>query len=155
MMAEFVINSGFASEAQRRQALGLFAAGSEYLKDMAITLANSPARTGIRYGVRKGSGGTQLYKLPIGPSRKSVRIHVASAPGEPPALLTGDLRRRRGASGEMNGPEMSIKFGSSVPYAHRLEMGGGAIAPRPAWAPTMQENFDTYMKRFTETFRRG
>lgn len=139
-MAAFVLDGKFLTEVQNRQRKGLTAAGNQYLKLMAETLSNSPARHGRKYVVTKGG-----------------RIHVASAPGEPPALLTGDLRRRRASRlGTDNGTQdLRMEFGSSVPYARRLELGGGAIEPRPAWGVTMERSFPVLMQVFTETFRRG
>lgn len=77
--------------------------------------------------VLRGKRGGRLYRR-AGYKRR----YRASAPGEPPALRTGTLRRswRPIQSGE-HGLDAAIE--SSVPYADYMENGtpGGKIAPRP------------------------
>lgn len=157
-MAAFVLDGKFLTEVQNRQRKGLTAAGLEYLKLMAQTWSR-PGH-GIRY--EKVNGGTSLRALPIGPSKKSVKIHVASAPGEPPAILTGRLMKSTAQRiGAEAGGDLRAEFGASkVPYAHRLEKGGTdkrgvTIAPRPAWEPTMKASFPVLMEYFAGAFRRG
>lgn len=157
-MAEFKLNGRFLTDVENRSRKALTAAGQAYLGQMAQTLSNTPARSGRSY---------QFYKGHLSPIPKSGkvhgRVHVASAPGEPPALLTGDLRRRRGSRlGEDRG-DLVMEFGSSVPYARRLEEGDddhaayyGVIEARPAWRPTMEQSFKPLlMPTYAETFRRG
>ena len=146
-MAEFKLDPKFLTEVERRQQRGLFAAGEEYLKDMAETLSNDEARHGIEYEFRKAS----LRKIPKHPRiPRRIRIHRASAPGEAPAMLTGDLRKRRAWRIGRSATDRSIamQFGSNVPYAGILEKGMN----RPAWAPTMEEGMKRYMRRFAEVF---
>ena len=76
--------------------------------------------------VLRGQRSGRVYRKPSGGTYR------ASAPGEPPALRTGTLRRswRPIQSGE-HGLDAAIE--SSVPYADYMENGtpGGKIAPRP------------------------
>lgn len=78
-------------------------------------------------------------------------LHVASAPGEPPAVLTGALRNSIGHSRpRWEGLAVSSEVGTglgagnaSEAYARRLEFGGADsrgvyIAPRPYMAPTAE-----------------
>lgn len=77
------------------------------------------------------------------------RIHVASAPGEPPANFRGNLRKSVGY--KLNGSSY-IVFGagnSKVKYARRLELGGSDrtrgggssyIAPRPFIIRSINDN---------------
>lgn len=79
----------------------------------------------------------RIYRRPSGP-------YQASAPGEPPAIRTGNLLR------SISEPQV-IKSGNSVvgrlviaaPYAWDLERGTGRIAPRPFIKPAI----DTLLKR--------
>lgn len=76
-------------------------------------------------------------------SLRSLGFHKASAPGQPPAADTGDLRRSwqvgfgaiSSRSGVFSGGRYVMKIGSALPYSRRLEFGGGAIAPRPYLRP--------------------
>lgn len=75
-------------------------------------------------------------------SLRSLGFHKASAPGDPPAVDTGNLRRSwqvgfGGARPTTVGTKRVIRAGSSVKYARRLEYGGGAIAARPYIAPAL------------------
>ena len=155
-MAAFTLNGKFLTDVQNRQRRGLTAAGAFYLAQVAQTLTNSPPRHGREYQWFKG----HLSAMPKSGKVRG-RVHVASAPGEAPALLTGDLRRRRGSRiGAGSGDDLVMQFGSSVPYARRLEKGGTdkrgvTIAPRPAWKPTMEASLPVLKRIFAEVFRRG
>lgn len=71
--------------------------------------------------------------------------HVASAPGEPPAPITGRLRQSITHTDVVwNGDEASAEVGSSDPKAARLEFGGVdsrgiRILPRPYFSTTWEE----------------
>lgn len=74
---------------------------------------------------------------------RATRKHIASAPGESPAVLTGLLRRSITQSPvAWDGQTVSATVGTNVVYARRLEFGGVdrrgvRILPRPYVAPTM------------------
>lgn len=69
------------------------------------------------------------------------RVHQASAPGEPPATLTGKLRQSIAQSDPIwDGWSVTVDVGSALPYSRRLEWGGVdrrgvRILPRPYFAP--------------------
>jgi hypothetical protein len=82
--------------------------------------------------------------------------HIASRPGEPPAVLFGKLRQNVSATrATVDGNEVSAQVGVDgqvVPYARRLELGGFHIAqngravymaPRPFLRPTFFEQEST------------
>jgi hypothetical protein len=73
------------------------------------------------------------------------RVHVASAPGRPPAVDMGLLRNS--IAMERLGPGL-VRVGTNVEYADDLELGTETIAPRPYmrtalaairawWGPTL------------------
>lgn len=70
-------------------------------------------------------------------------LHIASAPGEPPAVLWGKLRQSITHSPpQWEGWVVWTEVGTNVVYARRLEWGGIdsrgiRILPRPYFAPTI------------------
>lgn len=88
------------------------------------------------------------------------RTHQASAPGEPPAVLTGALRQSITHDGPTwQGDEVSGEVGTQLPYAAILEFGGmtwngGRILPRPYMAATFleqQDAIETILQGATKT----
>lgn len=79
-------------------------------------------------------------------SLRSMGFHKASAPGEPPAVDTGNLRRswQTGFGAARSAPVLAtpgrrtLRVGSSAKYARRLEVGSGALKPRPYLAPSVK-----------------
>jgi phage gpG-like protein len=73
------------------------------------------------------------------------RPHQASAPGEPPASMTGALRQSITHTDVIwEGFEAHAEVGSNKPYAARLEWGGVddrgiRILPRPYFSATWEE----------------
>ena len=59
--------------------------------------------------------------------------HQASAPGEPPAADTGELRRKTQAGTQVrrDGEDLIGRLVANTEYAHGLEVGTERIAPRP------------------------
>ena len=61
--------------------------------------------------------------------------HRASAPGEPPAPKSGNLRRNWRkmvlAEANLNGVQITCRIKSDMPYSEYLERGHGRTAPRP------------------------
>lgn len=72
-----------------------------------------------------------------GSGRRYRNGHVASAPGQPPAPDTGNLRRNwreqsfAQANGLGRGVDIRLRITSDVPYAKYLEFGTRKMAPRP------------------------
>ena len=67
--------------------------------------------------------------------RRGRRVHIASAPGEPPAIDTGVLVN----SIQTQVEGLSAVVGTNVEYAAVLEWGGARLAPRPYFAPAFEE----------------
>lgn len=64
------------------------------------------------------------------------KIHRASAPGEPPAVLTGRLRSSIASDLKKN----SVKIGTNVEYAKWLEFGTSRMEARPFLRPALERN---------------
>lgn len=73
------------------------------------------------------------------------RPHQASAPGEPPATLSGDLRKSiMHTDVQWDGDQAFAEVGTDRPYGRRLEFGGVdsrgiRILPRPYFGATWIE----------------
>lgn len=90
-------------------------------------LVATDAATSLRTGPRTG----REYLRPGG------RVHVASAPGEPPASDTGRLERSirvRKSSG------LEYQIVASAPYSGWLERGTRKMDPRPYLKPALRRN---------------
>lgn len=80
--------------------------------------------------------------------------HVASAPGEPPAVLTGRLRNSIARTlAKVRGNEVEGEWGTNVEYAERLETGGrnrdgSRFYPRP-WARPTEQRIEPALDRLT------
>ena len=76
---------------------------------------------------------------------KTGRLHIASAPGEPPAVMFGRLRNSIAHTDpEWDGDQVEAETGTNIVYARRLEEGGRDsrgvyIAPRPYARPAMEQ----------------
>ena len=90
---------------------------------------------------------------------KGKEVHQASAPGQPPAPLSGDLI----ASVDHKVVEDSSKRWegvtySDLPYSYILELighpKGSPEEARPAWLDTLYENIKDYEEIATEGFKR-
>lgn len=67
------------------------------------------------------------------------RTYTASAPGEPPAVMTGQLRTSIQFRVKEGGRTVSGEVGSELKKAVELEFGTKKIKPRPFLRPTFQE----------------
>jgi len=68
------------------------------------------------------------------------KVHIASAPGESPAVDSSDMTN----SFEMLFPSMlEGKVGTPAEYALLLEEGTDRMDPRPLWEKTAQESLPT------------
>lgn len=116
---------------------------AEYLKvemDEIVKSMNKQARSRARRAtnalrnsaldVLSGSGHGRTYRLP-----SSKATYVASAPGETPAVRTGDLRKKWRqyslAKGKADGVEITARIKSDMPYSDYLDEGTGKMAARP------------------------
>lgn len=95
------------------------------MSDIGIEVVNAVRRS-------FSAGGGRTY-------RRRGRVHVASAPGRPPAVDTGRLRAsyawRTGK--DAGGP--FVEVGSNVEYAPFLEFGTRRMAARPHLRPAVNE----------------
>ena len=116
---------------------------AEYLKvemDEIVKSMNTQARSRARRAtnalrnsaldVLSGSGHGRTYRLP-----SSKATYVASAPGETPAVRTGDLRKKWRqyslAKGKADGVEITARIKSDMPYSDYLDEGTSKMAARP------------------------
>jgi hypothetical protein len=67
------------------------------------------------------------------------KTYVQSAPGEPPAVMVGDLRRSISVIVQQEGKWLVAKIGTAQLKAMRLEYGGYGIAPRPYMKPSFEK----------------
>lgn len=111
----------------------------EYAADLSETLDEPPARTGRVYNING-------------------KKHQASAPGQPPAVLSGDLKDSPTPTTiDSDKRHWEGAVVTDEEYAAILELGGvngaGArIEPRPAWLKTIMENRKQYHDTATKGF---
>jgi hypothetical protein len=103
----------------------LLSAAEEKSKAEADAIADD-----IRAQMRASTGG-RVYKRPGG------RIHIASRPGNPPAVDYENLIK---SIDVVKTGRASWRVQTDSPYAHRLEFGGGNIEARPVWRPTARKH---------------
>ena len=83
------------------------------------------------------------------------RKHRASAPGEPPAILTGALYRS--IVPKMGPKGLNARIAPNTPYARRLELGdkgGKPIAARPYMKPAFDEEREAFLDATRKTVAR-
>lgn len=126
--------------------------GAELAVKMAVVHMEGAVKKTLT-GTRSG----RTYRVPMTRGRGgAARLHVASAPGEPPAVMFGALRNSIGhGPPRWRGRTVEAEFGPglgqspstgpdpSKSYARRLEYGGVdsrgiRILPRPYMEPTVQ-----------------
>lgn len=122
--------------------------GKELVKD-AVKLINTKPKHGRTY--RKSIG--------IGGRRRAPYNHVASAPGEAPAVITGELRKSvnftvHGSNQMQFGVDLTkgnAPYGMFLEYANMLSMSGWGsmnIAPRPFISESYYRNRRKFPIRF-------
>ncbi len=67
------------------------------------------------------------------------KTYIQSAPGEPPAVMLGDLRRSIKIRVESKRTTLIGYVGSELEKAPKLEFGKGALKPRPYLRPSFQK----------------
>lgn len=106
------------------------------LHGSAILMQNEIRK--ILRGPRHG----KIYKLRGG------ALHQASAPGEPPALLTGHLRASVEGRAEIEAIAARVQAGGfGAPYAIHLEFGTRKMAQRPFMRSTVRQNKAAIVER--------
>lgn len=128
------IDSGFRKALKARLERGLSEAGDVYLEAVEGKLSGTTGRTGRTY--RKNIGGRVIR-------------HVASAPGEPPAELSGELVRKL-ASRDARGDDPAMQFGSNAPHAKAV------TELRPEfWGDALKEARPAIQRAFVDGFEGG
>jgi len=128
---------------QQRIAQGMQNAQAEYVRDMTQTLSQEP------HGRYYRNPGTPYWYEVSGPGPG---VHRASAPGEPPAALSGFLRDSIDSGMvSMDARRYEGAVSTKAPYARLLEFGGinaegRRVEPRPAWLPTLLFNRGKYFE---------
>lgn len=129
-------NIGEATRRGIRQ--GFFAYGADLKRTASRQILEKP-KGGRTYRVRRG---------------KTRRRHVASAPGESPANLSGDYRKSIGF--KIKGSSQMI-FGAGsakVPYAKFLEKGTRRMKPRPGLGNAVRATERNARRHFANNIRR-
>jgi len=72
-------------------------------------------------------------------SRPNPLGEAPSAPGEPPARVSGELMDSVGYEAEMTGKGAAVRVWASAPYALALEYGTRRMAARPFLRPSLAE----------------
>lgn len=127
-------------EATRRgMRQGFFQYGKDLVKTASRQILAKP-KGGRTYLVRRG---------------KTRRRHVASAPGESPANLSGAYRKSIGFK-IFGSAQMHFGAGNSkVPYAAFLEKGTKRMQPRPGLGNAVEATQRNAVRHFYENIRRN
>lgn len=125
---------------------------------LARVLNGVAQSTAIRTRNRILSGGRsgRIYKTESG-------IHQASAPGEPPASLSGALAASYTFTRMTNNPTSFATAGSDLAYAATLELSGFSdfdgevvwVAARPHLLPSFEEAIVGIDKKLKDEFERS
>ena len=87
--------------------------------------------------------------------RRGRKVHIASAPGEAPAIDTGELA---GSVREFDGAATStaawVTFGTDVPHGVYTEFGTSRMAPRPWLRVTTREMFPRVVRDVARALKR-
>ena len=123
--------------------------GAKAEKEIAIVL--DAVGTSIINGVKKqmrASKSGRTYKR-----GKNGRDHVASAPGEAPAVDTGRLINSSIYKRQVSPLELVV--GSNVKYSEYLEFGTRKIKPRPSWTLEVYAHMEKLDKLVEAAIRRA
>jgi len=133
----------------------LIEAANEVRNTTNTTLLGS--RSGAFYQVTRGSvvkesqakGIRTAKSYNLKPSKIKVgkatrRVYQASAPGEAPASLTGELRQSVGITAHIQGGKMTAEIGTKLDKGLYLEYGthDGHIKARPWLKPSFDRSLD-------------
>ena len=116
---------------------GAFTSGRGLVKTASDAILAKPK--GGRTYIRRDSAGRR-------------RRHVASAPGETHANMTGTLRKSLGFKVNPNKLEFGygVQSNDAPAYAETIEFGGGRVKPRP----TLQRAMKSEARNFEANFAR-
>ena len=94
-----------------------------------------------------GNRSGRTYKVP-----DTERTYTASAPGEPPAQATSDLRKSVKSSVEGKGRSVLGKVKAEAKHALPLEFGTRNMAARPFMKPSFDKSLDAIRRILTRTW---
>jgi hypothetical protein len=118
-------------------------------KSRAFRAANELRNSALT--VLRGERSGRVYKRPFSKSK-----YTASAPGEPPAMRTGNLSMswRPQSASERIGNTVTIKpaITTEVKYAPYLEEGTDRMAPRPFKDPIIEKAMPRISQIFKEPY---
>lgn len=120
MANEFKLNPKFMGDVRKAVAGGVDAASIALQGDLKLELS----KQGKGWSYRKKGG----------------RVHIASAPGDPPAPDLGTLRRSVQRDTSRLDSDLSARTGTNMPYGRWLEHGTRKMAARP-WMRPVAERF--------------
>lgn len=104
-------------------------------------------KKGRLYGIIIRNGKKRLTSV-----RAGLKTHRASAPGQSPANLNGDLRRS--LKTKIRGSSM-LEFSANTDYARGLELGTSSAKPRPYMFPSVVDNRRNIERHFAEEIKKG
>lgn len=87
----------------------------------------------------------------VRPGRKRAKPHRASAPGDAPAVDSGDLRRNRSIEITNTGNGAIGELSVDMEYAEALELGTEKIEPRPFMSRLIAKYTDRILEAFAKT----
>ena len=120
-------------------------ASKDKMKEAVNELRNTVLTT--LSGPRSG----RTYRVP-----GTKKTYTASAPGQPPAQVTGDLRKSVKGSVEGSGMAVHGKVKASAKHALPLEFGhrqgGKHVAARPFMKPSFDKSLDAIRRILTRTW---
>jgi hypothetical protein len=139
----FMQIDGLKNATTRAIRYGMKTVGAMLVRD-TVAVINEQPKHGRSYMVKVGRGGREL---------KSGRLHVASAPGEAPAVITGTLRKSInftviGSDKMKFGVDLdrgNADYGKWLEYKNIVSMSGKGsknIAPRPFISASYKKNKD-------------
>lgn len=136
---------------------GLAEIGEEELQKLRAPAALAVQRAAIHFSnavktTLTGPRSGRIYRV-----SRTGKLHQASAPGEPPAVMFGALRQSITFSDPIwDGWEVSSEVGTKLNKAARLEWGGVdrrgvRILPRPYFEPTFVREEDAINRILEES----
>lgn len=133
-------------ESKVPQAMRAMSGELEHRMHSAVEMVKDHVEQNKLAGDRSG----RIYRIPG--TRKT---YTASAPGEPPASRTGELRQHIGTKVEQRGRKISGQVGTDVEHGTFLEKGTRDILPRPWLEPSFEETQGQLISIFTRPYKGG
>lgn len=117
-------------------------------------LAQAKAVKGIQRAALQGEARVKAILSQPGSGRMYGK-HQSSAPGEPPAPDSGQLRAATQADTQVRemGSDLVGRIVANKEYAHALEVGTERIAPRPFFGPLATDHADELRQAFIQGAR--